>query len=81
MVSLGLGVLSAPAFFCCGLLSLALNLAGLVLAIISFRKPPGDQKPNRMLSTAALVVNTLMLLATVAGLGYLLLGRRLGIRF
>ena len=75
LASLALGVLSLPGFFCCGAFSLGLSLIGLVLAIISFRKPPGEQRPNRILSIVALVINALVLLASVGGVVWLFIGR------
>jgi hypothetical protein len=60
-VSLALGVASLPAYLCCGLFSLALNVVGLVLAIMAFLK-------------AALVVNGLVLLLNIAMVGFFAVG-------
>jgi hypothetical protein len=66
-MSLVVGVLAVPLFGCCGLLSLAANIVGLVLGFVSLMRV--NKEPERYtgkpLAIAALVVNGVLLLLAV----------------
>jgi hypothetical protein len=71
-VSLALGIASLPAYMCCGFLSLALNVVGLVLGVISFMKSRDPTKnTNKGLAIAALCVNGLVLLLNLGMVGFM----------
>jgi len=71
-VALALGVASIPAAMCCGGLAVVLNVVGLVLAIIAFRKATGDAGAGskKTLAIAAIIVNVLVLSLSVALIGF-----------
>jgi hypothetical protein len=67
IISLVLGVVAIPLWFCCGLFSLALTVVGVILGFVSlgrFNREPG-RYTGKPLAIAGLVVNGLFLVVNV----------------
>lgn len=68
IISLVLGVVSVPAYFCCSAFALVFNIAGLVLGFVSLSRvnsQPGRYTSGKGIAIAALVVNALFLILNV----------------
>ena len=69
IVSLILGVLSIPLYFCCGVfgmvLNLVLNLTGIVLALVALSRAKSRPGQSKAIPIAGLVINGLLLLLSI----------------
>lgn len=68
IVSLVLGVISVPAYFCCSVFALVFNLAGIVLGFVALSRvssQPGRYSSGKGIAIAALVVNGLFLILNI----------------
>lgn len=68
IVSLVLGVVSIPAYFCCSVFALVFNIAGLVLGFVSYSRVSSqpERYSGKGIAIAALVVNGIFLLLNIA---------------
>lgn len=69
IISLILGVLAVPLYFCCGafgmIVNVALNLTGVVLALVALNRAKSRPDQSKGIPIAGLIVNGLLLLLSI----------------